>query len=205
MDGFIYRGNQTKEISFPLGGIGTGCVGLAGNDALIDWEIFNRPSKGSTNGYSHMAVRVEQQGRVLDARVLQSDLLPPYSGWPRHAGSTQFGFGVDRSTLAGLPHFKTADFFGGYPFAELRFFDDSFPGCVCMKAFNPFIPHNDGDASLPAAFFEVTLQNTLDAPADYTVIFALSNPAPHHLAENRVEMKDNYAMLRMLRPAAAHL
>ncbi len=26
---FIYRGNKTNEISFPLGGIGSGCIGLA--------------------------------------------------------------------------------------------------------------------------------------------------------------------------------
>ena len=42
----VYRGNKLKEISFPLGGIGTGSVGLAGNGAFVDWEIFNRPSKG---------------------------------------------------------------------------------------------------------------------------------------------------------------
>jgi len=33
---FVYRANKTKEISFPIGGIGTGCIGLAGNGRLID-------------------------------------------------------------------------------------------------------------------------------------------------------------------------
>ena len=37
--------NKVKNISFPLGGIGTGCIGLAGNGELNDWEIFNRPNK----------------------------------------------------------------------------------------------------------------------------------------------------------------
>ena len=45
----IYKGDNTKEISFPLGGIGTGSIGLGGDGRLIDWEIFNCPSKGSIN------------------------------------------------------------------------------------------------------------------------------------------------------------
>lgn len=55
-----YTKNRLKEISFPLGGIGTGSIGLAGNGSFIDWEIFNRPSKGSVNAYSHFAVRAIQ-------------------------------------------------------------------------------------------------------------------------------------------------
>ena len=38
----VYSGERLREISFPLGGIGTGCIGLAGSGRLIDWEIFNR-------------------------------------------------------------------------------------------------------------------------------------------------------------------
>ena len=55
----LYAGNNLKEISFPLGGIGTGCVGLAGNGAFVDWEIFNRPNKGSKNGYSCFAIKAQ--------------------------------------------------------------------------------------------------------------------------------------------------
>ena len=35
----IYSGKALEEISFPLGGIGTGSVGLAGNGRLMDWVI----------------------------------------------------------------------------------------------------------------------------------------------------------------------
>lgn len=53
----IYEKAKTKNISFPLGGIGTGCIGLSGNGALHEWEIFNRPNKGARNGYSHFAIK----------------------------------------------------------------------------------------------------------------------------------------------------
>ena len=45
----IYTGENTKEISFPLGGIGSGSIGIDGGGRFFDWEIFNRPNKGSRN------------------------------------------------------------------------------------------------------------------------------------------------------------
>ncbi len=171
----VYRGRKLNEISFPLGGIGTGCVGLAGNGRLVDWEIFNRPAKGGMNGFSHFAIKAEQDGKVLDARVLHGDLPPPYSG----GGKTPFGgfgFGATRETMSGLPHFRDVSFRGGYPFAELSFREAAFPGAVTMTAFNPFIPLNDRDSSIPAALFEVAVTNPGDRPVDYTLAFTLYNP-----------------------------
>jgi hypothetical protein len=41
------------------------------------WEIFNRPSKGGLNGFTHFAVKAEAGDRVLDARVLVGDQSRP--------------------------------------------------------------------------------------------------------------------------------
>lgn len=176
MRDFSYHGRKTREISFPLGGIGSGSIGLGGAGHLIDWEIFNRPAKGARNGFSHFAVKAEADGKLLDARVLHGDVPPPYSGGGagRFAG---FGFGVARETLSGLPHFRRTEFRGGFPFAEITFRDPSFPGDVTLEAFNPFIPLNDYDSSLPAAFFTITLRNPRKHPIDYTVAFTARNPA----------------------------
>lgn len=175
--GSVYTGRNLSQISFPLGGIGTGCIGLAGNGRLIDWEIFGRPAKGSSNGHTHLAIRAERAGKVLDARVLQGDESPPYTGTSRamFAGS---GFGVSRETMAGLPHFREVRFWGEFPIAELGFREPRFPGKVSLRAFNPFIPLNDADSSLPAAFLEVTVTNTTREPLDYTLAFAVRNPHP---------------------------
>ena len=117
----VYSGERLREISFPLGGIGTGCIGLAGSGRLIDWEIFNRPNKGSINGYSHFAVKAERGGRVLDARVLNGDLTTDHTGesaWRSARSADQFGFGPQRGRMAGAPHMDDVTFTGEFPMAQ---------------------------------------------------------------------------------------
>ena len=178
MNTFSYRGSKTTEISFPLGGIGTGCIGLSGNGRLIDWEIFGRPNKGSINGFTHFAIKAEAEGEVLDARILQGDLHPPYSGALRAKGFRGFGWGPAREYMVGAPHYPSVEFRGAYPMAELAFSGAGFPGKPMLQAFNPFIPLNADDSGIPAAFFEIELQNTSSRRLDYTVLCALSNPQP---------------------------
>ncbi len=104
-DRFLYQGAKTSQISFPLGGIGSGCIGLAGNGRLIDWEIFNRPNKGSINGFSHFSIRAEDEGHVISARILHGDLHAPYMGEMNESHFRSYGWGPRRENLTGLPHF----------------------------------------------------------------------------------------------------
>lgn len=192
----LYKGENTREISFPLGGIGTGCIGLAGNGRLIDWEIYNRPNKGSVNGISHFAVKAESAGRVLDARVLNGDYIGSRMG-SFMAEFASYGFGVERAALTGVPHFRDAEFLGEFPLAEIRFADETFPGKVSMKAFNPFIPTNDRDSTIPAAFFELTVSNTTREPLQYTFAATLGNPLPLDGALNEYVARDGLHMIHM--------
>lgn len=191
MDYFLYTGTKTSQISFPLGGIGTGSLGLAGNGRLIDWEIYNRPNKGSTNGFSHFAIRVERDGDVVDARILHGDLAPPYQGEFDSPRFTGFGWGPRREYLTGIPHFSEVEFRGEYPLADLKFIDKAgkFPGQVALRAFNPLIPLQDVDSGIPAGFFEFTLTNTTDQALTYVLVGVLNNPLP----ANNVNTVSEYA------------
>src|SRR5580692_9039323 len=53
---YTYEGENLREIAFPLGGIGTGCVSLDGRGGLREWEIFNRPNKGHMLQYTFPAL-----------------------------------------------------------------------------------------------------------------------------------------------------
>jgi uncharacterized protein (DUF608 family) len=189
----IYRGKKTKEISFPLGGIGTGSLGLAGNGILVDWEIFNKPNKGSLLGYSHFAIKAESANKLIDARVLTGDLVPPYTGSIGHGG---FGFGPSRSTMQGFPHFQNLDFKGEFPMAQITFKDKIFPAHIVETAFNPFIPLNDKDSSIPAAFFEFQIKNTSSKKLTYTLSAMLAN---RHAVQaiHRFEKNEKISLLNL--------
>ena len=140
----IYSGRALEEISFPLGGIGSGSVGLAGNGRLIDWEIFNKPKKGSYNGFSVLAVSCEIDGRRI-SRILQGDLTKDLVGTfngKACPGGSGYGFGPLTQSMAGFPHFKDTTFDGSFPLARLTFSDSDFPAVVRLTAFNPFTVHD---------------------------------------------------------------
>ena len=172
---FDYSGERGREVSFPLGGIGTGSIGLSGGGRFVDWEILNRPNKGVTNGISHFAVRAERDGAVIDARVLHGPYLGNRTGDFPADTSRNFGFGARRDSLAGMPHFRSNTFTGRFPVAELTFTDERFPGEVELVALNPFIPLADRDSSMPVAMFEITFANPTDTPIDYTAAGVLGH------------------------------
>ena len=165
-----YSKEKLREISFPIGVIGTGSIGLSGNGRFVDWEIFNRPSKGSINGYTHIAVKAQNKNGVF-AKILNGDTHKDYMG-----GDSNFGHGILCTTMAGYPHFDNCEFDGEFPIANIAFSDEKFPANVNLTAFNPFIPGGDKNSSIPAAFFTVELKNTTDIETKYTALFSVANP-----------------------------
>src|ERR1700749_4105040 len=47
-----FEGPRLKMLSFPLGGLAAGSIGLGGRGQLRDWEIFNKPDKGGAPAYA---------------------------------------------------------------------------------------------------------------------------------------------------------
>lgn len=173
-----YSGDYAQEIAFPLSGIGTGGVSLSGIGQLIDWELDGRAAKCSTNEYTHFAVKAERNGQVIDARVLHGDRTLGLYGTQlaAHHHSWGYGQGPNRTTLAGLAHFPDVTFTGRFPFAELTYHCDAMPADIRLEAYNPFIPQDEDNSSLPAAFFDWTLTNTAGESTDYTLAFSVGNP-----------------------------
>lgn len=132
---------------------------------------------------------------MLDARVLQSDLLPPYIGSLKRS-TFSFGDGPPRNFLAGTPHFRKSSFRGEFPTAVLSLEDEAFPGKISLTAFNPFIPINDKDSGIPGAFFEIEILNTHESQLRYTVCFSVKNPLPN-TPINRFRRTPQMSMMRM--------
>jgi uncharacterized protein (DUF608 family) len=162
----VFQGRQLKMIAFPLGGVGAGSLALGGRGQLRDWEIFNKPSKGSSPPYAFPSIWV-QSGRAKPiARVLEARILPPYEG--------QDGLGAKNSP--GLSRLKTARFTGEYPLAEIDFEDRALPVQVKLEAFTPFIPHDPDDSGLPVGILRYRVTNPGSSPAKVSIAFSIDNP-----------------------------
>ena len=189
-----YVGQYTKEISFPLGGIGTGSIGIGGDGRLIDWEIFNKPAKGSINGYSHFAIRAIQKDKIT-AAVLNGDIQKEFTGQYKKIKFSGYGFGPSGQKMCGFPHFKNVEFDGEFPMATLDFKDEKFPANVNMTAFNPFIPRDAKNSSLPAAFFEIEVENTSNENIKYQLALSVANP--YEKSINKADTKNGYKTLTL--------
>jgi len=165
-----YTGRQLDEIAFPLGGIGTGTVSLGGWGQLRDFEIFNRPEKGLQFLYTFFTLHARWGDAQPVTRVLQG---------PVGGTCTGHGSGVDRAGGAGLPHFRGCAFTGGFPIANVSLDDDAMPVRVSIEAFNPFIPLNDKDSSIPVAILLFTLESKLSEPVQISLLANLENRVGH--------------------------
>ncbi|CAA9281801.1 MAG: GH116 [uncultured Chloroflexi bacterium] len=161
-----FSGQALQTVAFPLGGIGTGTVGLGGRGNLQDWEIFNRPAKGKWLPYTFFSLWAQSEGGESVARVLERQLLPPFASQR----------GVPPSQMGGLRRLKEARFTGEYPFAFLEFQDDTLPLEVSLEAFTPMAPLDADASGLPVAVFLWRLRNRSARPVAATLAFSQCNP-----------------------------
>ena len=190
----IYKGEKLKEISFPLGGIGSGCIGIAGNGMLVDWEIFNRPNKGSLNGPSFFAITADYPDGRRVVKMIQGDVMKDFMGQYSGARFSGFGYGPNNNSMCGFPHFEHVEFDGRFPLAKLTFSDDDFDGRVILTAWSPFIPLDSENSSIPAAFFDIKVENG-NENAKYGVVFSVKNPFGD--TENIDVSNDKYTAVKM--------
>ncbi|HXR40235.1 MAG TPA: GH116 family glycosyl-hydrolase [Terracidiphilus sp.] len=161
-----FRGRQLRMISFPLGGVAAGSIGLGGRGQLVNWEIFNRPNKGFRPPYAFPAIWVQAGNNKPVARVLESRILPPYEGQD----------GLGSGNVPGLSRLESATFTGEYPLAHIDFEDRSLPVKVELDAFSPFIPHEPDDSGLPVAILRYSVTNSGHEAARVGIAFSIENP-----------------------------
>ena len=165
MTSIVYKGEALREIAFPLGGIGTGMISLSGRGHLKDFEIFNRPGKSKMLPPRFFAVGVRDDAGDVQARVLERDFFPPYTG----------NRGLDVNLAPGFARFPEAELVGEYPLARLALRDSEFPLSAVLEAFNPMIPSNPADSSLPVAVLRWRLRNVSRRPQQVRFCSVLSN------------------------------
>ncbi len=171
----IFEGRQLKMISFPLGGVAAGSLGLGGRGQLRDWEIFNRPNQGGSPSYAFPAIWIQSGNSKPISHVLESRILPPYQGES----------GLGSNNAPGLSRLESAKFIGEYPLAHIDFEDRRLPVKVELDAFSPFIPHDPDDSGLPVAILRYRVTNHGFAPAKVGIAFSIDNPVTNGAVQDK--------------------
>ena len=164
--GRSFTGESLRELRFPLGGIGTGCVSLGGRGNLTDWEIFGRPGKGTELPATFFALWARPEGGPGIGRVLEREHLPPFGGPHGHPWWL----------TGGLPRFREVRFTGAYPLATLDFQDPAMPVGIRLEAFSPFVPLDVDATGLPVAVLRYRVHNTQPVAVDAALCGTLFNP-----------------------------
>jgi uncharacterized protein (DUF608 family) len=134
----------------PIGGIGTGTIWLDGQGRLGVWQIFNNHGEDRIPD-SFFALRAQPDGGEAVTRVLQTE------------------------SESGFDPVPSLEFEAGYPIARLQFEDQALPVDVRMEAFNPMIPTDAPNSSIPCAIFRITARNTQDKPVSVSLLGTLQN------------------------------
>jgi uncharacterized protein (DUF608 family) len=146
----VYRGANLEAVAMPIGGIGTGTVWLDGQGRLGVWQIFNNLSETRVPD-SFFAVRVKSGDKPEVLRVLQTVAEEP------------------------LAPVASLSYEGGYPIARLDFSAPELPVALRLEAFNPLVPTDAANSSIPCAIFRFTARNTGAAPVELSLIAACQN------------------------------
>lgn len=147
-----YTGDYTNRIAFPIGGMGTGMFCIEGSGAISNMSLRHRPEVFHEPAmFAALHIKdVNNTTKILEGQV---------PDWKK--------FGMPLSALGGggtwgLPRYKENTFTARFPFAEIELKDDQMPVDVKINAWNPFIPTDADNSSLPVGGLEYEFKNTGD-------------------------------------------
>jgi uncharacterized protein (DUF608 family) len=168
-----FRGRNLLQIALPLGGIGAGSICLNGQGGLQDFSIRNNPQISAApdghnptdSAFATLHIPTKSVTRLVEGpmpveRIYDQGLK---------------GQGYRCSGHEGLPRFRSCTFKGEYPFGTVKLSDPDVPLAVTITGFNPFIPLDDKNASIPCAILEYTLKNPTQESVEYQFGYHMSH------------------------------
>lgn len=194
----VYRGDRLSQIAIPLGGIGTGSICLNGYGGLQDFSVRNRPALTAApeaDGYGDAAFAVLHIPEKNITRLVEG----PFPKGKIYAQGIK-PEGILGGGHEGLPRFRKCSFRGEFPFGIVKLSDPDVGVDVEISAFNPFIPLDDKNSSIPCAILEYTLKNRTSETVNFQFSFHLS-----HLAQGAKSPEPDRSRNAVMPKAGVHL
>ena len=170
-----YSGASLLQIAMPMGGIGAGCVCLAGNGALADWSVRHRPATSALPD----AFEIREPGAFALLRIKGENPIARLVEGPipveKLYDQGLQAQGYRHIAFEGLPRFAEATFDAAYPFGRVNLRHARVPLNVSVTGFSPFIPLDDRNSGLPCAMLEYRFENSTDQPVEFEFSYHMLN------------------------------
>ncbi len=201
VSGLIYRSDNPPCCGLPIGGVGTGCIDMDVRGAYGFSSIFNPVS-----AYPHGTNELERMPRKLPTSQPFLGINVGGTNWvladqefvnggdiqwctePFFSGTSVYqieGLGLAQSSgkqntvnipkLDGVKSVDRIHYWGHFPIADMEFETDA-PVGVALRCWAPFIPGDAAASNVPAAIFEVNLENQTGQTQDGNIAFNFPGP-----------------------------
>ena len=157
-----YSGEYLNRIAFPIGGMGAGMFCIEGTGALSNMSVRNKPDVfNEPEFFAAISIKgIDNGAKILEGPV------PDWKKFGRPGSANGSG-----GATTGLPRFHDAVFKARFPFATIQLADKELPVKAELTAWNPFIPGDENNSSLPVGgltyVFTNTGTTTIDAVFSY--------------------------------------
>ncbi|HEY3330806.1 MAG TPA: GH116 family glycosyl hydrolase [Capsulimonadaceae bacterium] len=170
-----YSGDKLLQIAMPMGGIGGGNICLNGVGGVQDPALRHTPNTSALPDNHGVidAIFALIHVKGSGATRLVEGPMPPEKLYDQGLQ----GQGYRKGGHEGLPRFRNCAFRAEYPFGEVSLSDPSIPLDITITGWNPFIPLDDVNSSLPAAVLEYSFENTSDAAISFEFSYHSSHLA----------------------------
>ncbi|XP_065838479.1 non-lysosomal glucosylceramidase-like isoform X2 [Oscarella lobularis] len=189
-DQYKYSGDALMAATFPLGALGGGCIAVAGDGGLRQWQVCNVVNHDGHVPDSFFAVRVGS-GTSSSAAVLMSPALYNKTGFKPAAYVTDHVIPqASKDLLAALPGIETVEITAKFPIVEIDYTSPSIPVQIHAEAFSPCIPLDSKNSALPVIIFNYTVTNPTTSTVEVSLLGSLQNIAGwngHTVIANEVE------------------
>lgn len=189
VSGVIYRTDKPPCCGVPLGGISTGCLDIDARGVYGFSSLFNPESPHPEHEnwriprtlptiQPFLGLAVDGDTWVLAAREMISGGEIPWCTEPQALemkGREAEPITLTCPQIEGVRAAKEIHYWGHYPVADMVF-ETGAPVTVGLRAWSPFIPGDTAASNIPAAVFEVCLDNTTDQSQEGTIAFHFPGP-----------------------------
>ena len=182
-----YERGALNHLTFPIGGIGAGMIGLDGNGSWSQMSVGNRPEVFN-EPFCFAAISVK--GIPNGAKVLQGEV----PGW-RVFGQPGTANGGGEHYY-GLPRFQNCRFLARFPFGKIELSDSDIPLQVSVTGWSPFIPGDADNSSMPVGSMEYSFTNTSTNPVEAVFSWNSKNIIRKNANNEIIPYPDGFTMVQ---------